>query len=183
MAKINNPLGGSYVHVDFEGDTRIDFDRRKVRKAFAQIGQAIQQDARDRVSSRRGSLPGQDPGWESGKLYKSIGYFVPSMTKNRPGFMVKISPNQRKGKAMTPFATGEEYYPADLFYGVRRGARRVYDEHGKRSHKKGAAGGSGWRIAPRANFMTEALKSKKYWTEKILFNALRSAVKPGGGKR
>ncbi|MGQ3663180.1 hypothetical protein [Citrobacter braakii] len=182
MAKINNPQGGTYVHVDFVGDTRVDFDRRKVRKAFKTIGQAIQQDARDRVSSRRGSLPGQDPGWESGKLYRSIGYFIPSMTKNRPGFMVKISPNQRKGKGMTPLARGEEYYPADLFFGVKRGAKRVYDEHGKRSHKKGAAGGSGWRIKPRANYMVEALNDKRNWTEKVLFNALKSAVKPGRGK-
>lgn len=182
MTKINNPQGGSYIYVDFEGNTRIDFDRRKVRKAFKTIGIGIQQDARDRVSSRRGSKPGQDPGWNSGKLYNSIGYFVPSQTKNRPGFMVKISPNQRKGKGMTPFSKGEEYYPADLFFGVRRGAKRVCDENGKRSHKKGAAGGSGWRIAPRGNYMTEALKDKKYWTEKVLFRALKSAVKPAKGK-
>ncbi|EFR2313536.1 hypothetical protein H1329_002078 [Salmonella enterica] len=176
MAKLNNPRGGSYIHVDFEGDTKIDFDRRKVRKAFKTIGQAIQQDARDRVSSRRGSKPGQDPGWESGKMYKSIGYFIPNASKNRPGFMVKIMPNQRRGKEMTPFAKGEAYYPAYLFFGVRRGARKGI------SLKKRASGASDWRIAPRANFMIESLNDKRYWTEKVLFNALRSAVKPGKGK-
>ncbi|EGT5654209.1 hypothetical protein JD793_000266 [Citrobacter braakii] len=177
MATLGNPQGGSYVHVDFQGMKTIDFNRRIVRRAFGKIGQVIQKDARNRISQRHGSRPGEDPGYWSGATARSIGYYVPRATGSRPGFMVKIAPNQKRGRGMTPLKLHEGpgssgFYPAYLFYGVRRGAVRT------KSHHKGASGGSGWRIAPRGNYMTAALANKKYWTERTLFNALRRAVKP-----
>lgn len=177
MATLSNPQGGSYIHVDFKADKTIKFNRRIVRRAFTKIGKAIQDDARSRISQRHGSRPGEDPGYWSGATARSIGFYVPSASGRRPGFMVKIAPNQKRGRGMTPLQLKEGpgssgFYPAYLFYGVRRGAVR------KKSHHAGASGGSGWRIAPRGNYMAAALDSKKAWVENTLFNALRRAVKP-----
>jgi hypothetical protein len=177
MATLGNPQGGVYVHVDFPSAKTVVFNRRIVRRAFHKIGREIQADARQRISQRHGSLPGEDPGYWSGATVRSIGYYVPSASGRRPGFMVKIAPNQKRGRGMTPMQLhsgpgSSGFYPAYLFYGVRRGAVRT------KSHHKGASGGNGWRIAPRGNYMTEALKDKKYWTERTLFNALRRAVIP-----
>lgn len=188
MTELVNPKGGGiYVHVDFPGAQTLQFKRPVVRRAFAKIGKEIQKTSRDRVSSHRGSKPGQDPGWESGNMYKSIGFYVPRATSKRPGFMVAISPNQKRGRGMTPLQIKEGphssgFYPAYLQFGVRRGAKAQIKKGkgGKdvRVKKKGASGGSGWRMAPRANFMTEALKDRKGWAERTLFNALKRAVIP-----
>lgn len=178
---------GNYIHVAFPDAKKVEFKRPVVRRAFAKIGREIQEASRDRVSQRHGSKPGEDPGYHSGAMARSIGYYIPRASGRRPGFMVKISPNQKRGRGMTPLQTKDGpnssgFYPAYLQFGVRHGARAQIKKGkgGKdvRVKKKGSSGGSGWRIAPRANFMTEALKDKRYWTERTLFNALRRAVKP-----
>ncbi|MHA6305701.1 hypothetical protein ACX3SV_01110 [Hafnia paralvei] len=178
---------GTYVHVDFPDAQRVVFNRSKVRRAFTVIGKEIQIAARERISQRHGSAPGEDPGYYSGRMARSIGYFAPRASKNRPGFMVKISPNQKRGREMTAIQTKDGphssgFYPAYLQFGVRRGATaQIKQGKGGKSvrvKKSGASGGSGWRIAPRANFMTEALRDKRYWTERTLFLALKKAVKP-----
>ncbi|WP_455424798.1 hypothetical protein [Dryocola sp. LX212] len=184
---VNKSGSGDYIHVDFPGAQTINFKRPVVRRAFAKIGRAIQEAARDRVSQRHGSRPGEDPGYYSGRMARSIGWFVPRATSRRPGFMVKISPNQKKGREMTAIETrsgphSSGFYPAYLQFGVRRGAQAQTKagRGGKqvRVKKAGASGGSGWRIVPRANFMTESLNDKRAWTEKTLFAALKRAVKP-----
>lgn len=183
----NNTRSGDYIHVDFPDAKTVQFKRPVVRRAFAKIGRVIQQAARERVSQRHGSAPGQDPGYYSGRMARSIGWYVPRASANRPGFMVKISPNQKRGREMTaieprdgPHSSG--FYPAYLQFGVRRGARAQLRQGkgGKtvRVKKAGSSGGNGWRIAPRANFMTQALDDKRVWTEKVLFAALKRAVKP-----
>lgn len=183
----NKSWSGNYIHVDFLDVKTVQFKRPVVRRAFAKIGRVIQAASRDRVSQRHGSAPGQDPGYYSGRMARSIGWFVPRASSRRPGFMVKISPNQKKGREMTPIQPKDGphssgFYPAYLQFGVRRGARAQIKQgkNGKqvRVKKAGASGGSGWRIAPRNNFMIEALNDKRYWTEKTLFAALKRAVRP-----
>ncbi|EOI3537343.1 hypothetical protein QLY38_07430 [Cronobacter sakazakii] len=66
----------------------------------------------------------------------------------------------------------EIYIEVLLFYGVRRGAKR------QRSHHKGKSGGSGWKVAPRNNYMTEVLARRKAWTRYTLQRALRKALRP-----
>ncbi len=63
-------------------------------------------------------------------------------------------------------------YPAFLFFGVRGGAKR------RRSHHRGASGGSGWRLAPRNNFMVETLEKNRSWTRYFLARELRKSLKP-----
>lgn len=178
---------GVYIHVDYPGAKVPDFDRKKVRRAFFVIGKAIQEEARSLISRQHGSQPGEDPGYYSGAMARSIGYFVPNASGRRPGFMVRIAPNQKRGRNATrmtikdgPNSSG--FYPAYLYYGVKRQAkiktRRTKKGDLTRMRTRGGSGGDGWRIAPRKNYMTEALMNKKYWTERVLFTALRRAVKP-----
>lgn len=161
---------GSVLHIDFQQPSHLVFDRKMVRRAFVAIGQEHLRKSRQLISSRNGSAAGKNPGFRSGLLTQSIGYYVPNASKRRPGFMVRIAPNQKRGKGRTASIIGD-YYPSFLLYGVRRGAKR-----GK-SHKRGGSGGNGWRIAPRNNFMTEALGNLSPWTRYVLTQVLRRALK------
>ena len=161
---------GVYLHVDFPNAETVTFNKARVRRAFVTIGQKLLAESRRIVARRAISKAGEMPGYQRGALAKSIGFYVPRASGSRPGFMVRIAPNQKNGKGSRPISG--DFYPAYLFYGVRAGARRT------KKHKKGARGGNGWRMAPRGNFMTEALLNKREWSESVLFNALRDAVKP-----
>ncbi|CQH51068.1 hypothetical protein ACX1H4_11990 [Yersinia enterocolitica] len=163
---------GLYLHVDFDKPKELEFNQKRVRNAFAKVGRGVQDDARRLVARRAISKAGEAPGTRTGGLSRSIGYKVPTPSDGRPGFMVRIAPNQKGGRRATRLPSGDDddFYPAFLFYGVKRKAKRG------RSHRKGASGGSGWKIAPRKNFMTEALSNRRSWAEKVLFNALKKSV-------
>ena len=87
------------------GHERIDFDKRQIRAAMRKYGAEVRKDARRRVAARAVSLPGANPGRDSGELFRSIKAKV-----SKSGFMVRIAPF--KTSAM------EAFYPAFLFYGV-----------------------------------------------------------------
>lgn len=159
-----------FLHVEFQQPTDMRFNRARVRRAFIKIGQVHMRDARRLVMRRERSAAGENPGYRTGRLARSIGYMVPRASKNRPGFMVSIAPNQRNGNGNRMIT--DDFYPAFLFYGVRGGARR------QRGHHRGASGGSGWRIAPRNNFMVETLQKNSSWTRYYLKRELRSSLKP-----
>ncbi|KFK95024.1 MULTISPECIES: hypothetical protein [unclassified Serratia (in: enterobacteria)] len=167
---VENSNSGLYLHVDFDQTPEITFNKARVRRAFVTVGQKVMAESRRIVARRAISKAGEVPGFRTGRLAKSIGYRVPTATATRPGFMAKIAPNQKGGKGNR--LINGDFYPAFLWYGVRRGARR-----GK-SHKKGASGGSNWKIAPRKNFMEQALLNKQAWIERVLFEALQSSVRP-----
>ena len=148
-----------FLHVDFQQPNEMRFNRARVRRAFVTIGQRHMRDARRLVMRRGRSEPGENPGYQTGRLAKSIGYMVP-----------KASAKQRNGQG-NRLITGD-FYPAFLFYGVRGGAKR------RRSHHRGASGGSGWRLAPRNNFMVETLNKNNPWTRYYLTRELRLSLKP-----
>lgn len=156
-------------HIDFQQPPEMKFNRARLRRAFVAIGQKHMRDARILVAKRETSRPGQNPAHRSGKLSRSIGYFVPKATGRRPGLMVRIAPNQKKGEKNRLIT--EAFYPAFLHYGVKRGAKR------RRSHHRGASGGLGWRIAPRSNYMAEVLRKNKPWTRFALLRELRLSLK------
>lgn len=145
-------------------------NRARVRRAFVTIGQRHMRDARRLVMRRARSAPGENPGYQTGRLARSIGYMVPRASKKRAGFMTRIAPNQRNGKGNRMISG--DFYPAFLFFGVRGGAKR------RRSHHRGASGGSGWRLAPRNNFMVETLEKNRSWTRYFLARELRKSLKP-----
>lgn len=162
--------GDFLFHVDVQQPAEMRFNRARVRRAFVTIGQRHMRDARRLVMRRARSAPGENPGYQTGRLARSIGYMVPGASKKRAGFMTRIAPNQRNGKGNRMISG--DFYPAFLFFGVRGGAKR------RRSHHRGASGGSGWRLAPRNNFMVETLEKNRSWTRYFLARELRKSLKP-----
>lgn len=87
-----------FFHVDVQQPAEMRFNRARVRRAFVTIGQRHMRDARRLVMRRARSAPGENPGYQTGRLARSIGYMVPRASKKRAGFMTRIAPNQRNGK-------------------------------------------------------------------------------------
>lgn len=151
--------GGVYLHIDkFDMYGKLDFDKKEIRKAMRMAGKEVQTIAKRLVSRKQISKRDQYPGKRKGILQRSIKYKV-----SRSGFLVVIKPYKTA-------AMGEHFYPAYLWYGVRRGAKR-----GK-SHKAGASGGNGWRIAPRKNYMQDALCQKQGRVKAILISRFQKAL-------
>ncbi len=92
----------AYLHVDFEQPETLVFNRARMRRAFVSIGQVHMRDARRLVMKRGRSGPGDNPSYRTGKLARSIGYYVPRASSRRPGLMVKIAPNQKNGGREPP---------------------------------------------------------------------------------
>lgn len=106
MAKLGS---WAEVNVGWEGYSRIDFDKVKIRKAMRTIGREVQKQARKLVSRRgKASRPGQAPSRSTGVLARSIKVKV-----SRPGFLVRVSPEKIP-------AMGEHFYPAYLHYGSEK---------------------------------------------------------------
>ena len=84
-----------FFHVDVQQPAEMRFNRASVRRAFVTIGQRHMRDARRLVMRRARSAPGENPGYQTGRLARSIGYMVPRASKKRAGFMTRIAPNQR----------------------------------------------------------------------------------------
>ncbi len=80
-----------FFHVDVQQPAEMRFNRARVRRAFITIGQRHMRDARRLVMRRARSAPGENPGYQTGRLARSIGYMVPRASKHRPGFMARIS--------------------------------------------------------------------------------------------
>ena len=93
----------AFLHVDFKQPKELEFNRARLRRAFVQIGRVYMRDARRLVIKRGRSGPGENPGYQTGRLARSIGYYVPKKTTRRPGLMVKISPNQKNGQGNRRF--------------------------------------------------------------------------------
>jgi hypothetical protein len=145
------------IHETINGHSRIDFDKKQVRKAMRKFGAEIRKDARRRVSRKAISAPGDYPGRDSGNLFRSITSLV-----SKSGFMVRISPEKTAGM--------KEFYPAFLHYGVTGKSRR-------KDHREQPKEGK-WRIAPRANYMTAALEARKDSIRTGLRNMLQDALIP-----
>jgi len=142
------------LNVRLAGHTRIDFDRKQIRKALRNEGRGVQKEARRLVARRAISAPGDFPGRVTGTLWRSIKSKV-----SRPGFLVRIAPQKTA-------EMGRDFYPAFLGYGVR-------------PSPNGKGGSSnGWRIEPRDNYMVEALNRRRPVSEVALRAALQNALIP-----
>ncbi len=148
----------AYMHFgDFDSYGKLDFDKKEIRKAMRKAGVLVRAKGRKLVSKRSVSEKGQYPAMRKGTLRRSITYRV-----SRAGFLVKIEPQKT--------ADMKGFYPAYLWYGVRRNAKR-----GK-SHRKQEATGP-WRIEPRENYMVDALNSSKGAVRSILKQAFADALR------
>lgn len=130
------------TNVKIDGFTRLDFDKKKVRKTMGVLGRDIQKAARRLVSRRAVSAAGNYPGAQTGKLKRSIQYRV-----SKPGFLVRIMPFKTKDMV--------DFYPAYLYYGSKKN-----------------------NLAPRKNFMTDALEARSPHARQVLLKTLEDALIP-----
>ncbi|APW38973.1 hypothetical protein RD110_18640 [Rhodoferax koreense] len=105
---------GVHVSVSFAGHTRIDFDKKPIKRTLRQEGAQIRKQARRLLSRRAVSVPGEMPGRQTGALMRSIKVKVAS-----GGFWAKVA----------PYKTNEmkKFYPAFLFYGS---TKRNFEKRG-----------------------------------------------------
>lgn len=95
------------TNVTIDGFSRIDFDRRKVRKGMGRIGRDVQKESRRLIARRAISGAGEYPGRKTGTLWRAVKYKV-----SRAGFMVVVRP--------TKTADMDFFYPAVLHYGSEK---------------------------------------------------------------
>lgn len=166
------------VNETIVGHSRIDFDKVKIRRAMRKIGADVRKAARRLVARRAISGAGDYPGRGTGALMRSIKAKV-----SKPGFLVRVAPYRTA-------EMGEDFYPAFLDYGVLRGSapqRLAAGEGvGKSNRRRRGQGATeraarvamGYRIAPRKNYMTDALDSRREFVRATLRDALMDSLKP-----
>ena len=99
--------GGFEVHASIVGHTRLDFDKKPIRRALVKQGGEIRKAARRLVARRAISGPGEMPGRDSGALFRSIKVKVAS-----GGFWAKVAPYKTQEMKV--------FYPAFLYYGSQK---------------------------------------------------------------
>jgi hypothetical protein len=107
---------------------RLLFDKRELKAAIRKSGAVVRAEARRLISSRAVSSTGEFPGYDSGAMSRAIKIKVGS-----GGGYVRVMPYKT-----TEMGEGKnDFYPAYLFYGTRRG------------------------LQPRKDFMQAALDNKQ----------------------
>lgn len=171
---MTQPRMAAYLHIDgFDTFEQEVFKRSQVRAGFRAAGRYVTGRAQMNLALGRG----QDgyPSKRTGALIESIRFRV-----SKSGFMVKIMPEKTSGMAA--------YYPAYLHYGVKKGSRLKALEAGKgkgrsnrravgqRGEELAARQAGGWRIAPRANYIADALEDGSPRVRMILTAAFARAM-------
>lgn len=165
----------AYMHIEGweQFDRNLDFNKRKIRAGMRKAGKLVAAQAQMSVALSRGAEG--YPVSRTGRLVDSIRYKV-----SRPGFMVKIAPQKTAGMA--------EFYPAYLHYGVKAGPRvkalaagqgrgkSNRRGRGERQAAEAARQATGWRIAPRANYMVDALDDSAGRVRAILTKAFERSL-------
>lgn len=163
-----------YLHVEgFDNFQRDAFDKRKIRAGMRKVGLLIVQRAQMNLVLGKGQVG--YPVNRTGATVESVTYKV-----SRSGFLVRISPT--KTSAM------EEFYPAYLHYGVKKGRKlgKLAPGQGKGKSNRRARGeraaamaeraAGEWRIKPRDNYMADALQDSASQVQSILSTAFASAL-------
>lgn len=113
------------ISIRVEGLDHIIFAKRELKAAIRKGGAEVRKEARRLIARRAISAAGEFPGYDSGAMSRSIKVKVGS-----GGGYAKVGPTLTA-------EMGEDFYPAFLFYGTRRG------------------------LKPRKNFMIQALDNKR----------------------
>lgn len=163
-----------YLHFEgFDNFERDAFDKRKIRAGMRKSGLLVAQ--RGQMNLALGKGRDGYPTNRTGRTLESISFKV-----SRAGFLVKIAPKKT--------AEMEEFYPAFLFYGVKKGRRpgKLAPGKGKGRKNRRAAGARArlvaeraageWRIKPRDNYMADALQDSSSQVQSILSAAFATAL-------
>ena len=161
----------SYLHFEgYDSLPRDIFDKKKIRAGMRKAGRLVMQRAQMNLALAR-----DDEGYpvnRTGATLHSISFRV-----SKSGFLVRVAP--KKTSAM------KEYYPAYLFYGVKRGARlsrlKAGEKHTTKRRREGirlreARRNNEWLIAPRDNYMADALQDSQSDIQAILSAAFAAAL-------
>lgn len=161
----------SYLHFEgYDSLPRDIFDKKKIRAGMRKAGRLVMQRAQMNLALAR-----DDEGYpvnRTGATLHSISFRV-----SKSGFLVRVAP--KKTSAM------KEYYPAYLFYGVKRGARlsrlKAGEKHTTKRRREGirlreARRNNDWLIAPRDNYMADALQDSNSEVQAILSAAFAAAL-------
>ena len=171
-----------YIHIEgFEKFEREAFDKKKIRAAMRKAGKLVRQRAQMNIALARG----QDsyPLNRTGELLGSINFKV-----SRSGFMVKVA----------PYKTGFGPFPGEIFHarfpnelhGVSvqdaiDSVEQIFKNDIEASRVRAGAAWSalvaerkrnGWRIEPRANYMSDALQDSGSDVRAILSRAFADAL-------
>lgn len=165
----DTPSLKGYLHIEgYDNFMRDAFDKRKIRKAMRKVGQVVGRRAQLNFILARG-----EDGYPLNRTGTTLESIKPKVS--RSGFLVKIAP--RKTSSM------KEFYPAYLNYGVRKGARvrglgpgRGRRARGARADLVAARRNGDWRIAPRTNYMTDALEDEQSTVQDILSKAFAESL-------
>lgn len=173
----NTPMGEVKVGLDFH--KTIDYDRKAMRKALVRGAAEIRKEARRLVARRAISASGEFPGTQTGALKKSIGV----VSKGRYGGWIKVGVRKVAGM--------DDFYPAFLFYGTKGlgrikrldegegvgiSNRRKRGQRAKLVEERRAS--MGYIVAPRGNYMTAALSSKRELVKAQIQAALKDSLVP-----
>lgn len=171
--------GGTEVHVGLTFHKAIDYDRKALRKALVKGAAEIRKEARRLVSRRAISAAGAFPGMQTGTLKRAIGI----VSKGSKGGWVKVGVKKTPGM--------DDFYPAFMFYGVKglgkigraapgegrgKSNRRRRGQRAKLIEERRAS--NGYIVAPRKNYMTAALDSKRDTVKATIQAALRNSLVP-----
>ncbi len=140
-----------------DGFTFWDFDKKVIKSALSEVGRDVRKAARQRISKRAVSRPGEPPGKQSGEMQRSI-----KATVSRSGQSVWIRPTKTKNM--------REFYPAFVVFG-HRGPR---SDSAKQQSKKR----DGNKVAlPRENFMEVVAEEYRKRFEDRMENAFVEGIK------
>ena len=176
---IKSGYGGVEVHVGLKFHSYIDYDRRALRRAMAKGAGIVRQEARRLVSNKAISQAGQFPGMNTGVLKRAIGV----VSKGTHGGWIKVGVKKT--------AKMQDFYPAFLFYGVKKLGkiqRLAPGEGHGRSNRRGRGERAAlieerkntgeFFVAPRGNYMTEAMQAKRESVQAVIRAALKDALVP-----
>ena len=96
--------GGIELEVGLRYHTRIDFDRKGLRRALVKGAAEVRKAARRLISRNAISAPGEFPGVDTGAMKRAIGI----VSRGSKGGWIKVGVKTIKGSL---------FYPAVLYYG------------------------------------------------------------------
>lgn len=138
------------VNVRMVGFSRIDFDRREIRKALRIEGNLVRDVGRSLAGSASPAGPGQFPGRRTGVMQRAI-----ASKTSRDGLAAIVQ--VRKTKRM-----GKDFYPAFQVYGVKK--------------RKGKVLNPG--LLPRADPVKAALERRRNGATEAIRSALLRGLVP-----
>ncbi|AOY00104.1 hypothetical protein [Jeongeupia sp. USM3] len=151
------------VSLKWVGKSKLVFDKKFMKGVLRRAGSDVRKEAR-RLISRYALAQGPELPAYGGYAKLATGAMQRSarVKTGSGGGYVKVFHDMPAG--------AKDFYPAMLYYGVRRGAKR------RRDHKAQPDLGRGWRIAPRKNHMTDALDNRRERVRDVINKAIRKGL-------